>query len=74
MGQLVSNMTDGTLQKILGLWGTNIVCFFGSLILMLIASKKVRPSYSAYYLIYFAITLGVSWLLSAPRYLTVVFP
>lgn len=74
MNQLFSNITDGTLQKILGLWGTNILAFFGSLGLMIAAAKKVRPSYSFYYLVYFVITLGVTWLLSAPRYLIVVFP
>ena len=64
----------GAVQKILGLWGTNVFCFFGSLGLMIAAGKKVRPSYSCYFLVYFFITMGVTWLLSAPRYLLVAFP
>lgn len=71
---LVSNIAEGNINKVLGLWLTNIVALFGSLGLMIAASKKVRPSYSAYYLAYFVITIGVTWLLSGPRYLTVVFP
>lgn len=66
--------TVGAVHKILGLWGTNVFCFFSSLGLMIAAAKKVRPSYSVYYLVYFAITMGVTWLLSAPRYLVVAFP
>ena len=52
----------------------NLLCSFGSLALMAASAKKLRPSYTAYFLIYFAFSIGTSWLLSAPRYLGVCFP
>ncbi len=57
-----------------GLWLPNIVCFFGSLVIMLLGQKKLRASYVAYFLAYFVSSMGVTWLLSAPRYLLCVFP
>ena len=35
---------------------------------------RLRPSYGAYFLVYFAVAMGCSWLLSGPRYLAVCFP
>ena len=52
----------------------NLIACFGALYLMLRAVKEMRASYSLYFLAYFAITTGASWLLSAPRYLTVAYP
>jgi len=34
----------------------------------------IRPSYLAYFLAYYAVGMGATWLLSAPRYLTACFP
>ncbi len=52
----------------------NLIACFGALFLMLRSVKDMRASYSLYFLAYFAITTGASWLLSAPRYLTVAYP
>ena len=42
----------------------------------LIASKTtiMRPSYTAWYISYFLIAIGATWLLSAPRYLITLIP
>lgn len=72
-----------------GLWLPNLLYLLGSLGLYLYAvlrgrRKKsegtalrpyaVRPSYTVYFLLYYAVAMGATWLLSAPRYLTCAFP
>lgn len=52
----------------------NLAACFGALALMLFAVKKMRASYAVYFLVYFAVTTGASWLLSAPRYLASAYP
>lgn len=52
-----------------GLWLPNLVYGFGTLILMLFAVKRLRVEYSAWFLAYYFIAMGATWLLSAPRYL-----
>lgn len=52
-----------------GLWLPNLLYGFGSLILMLFAVKRLRVEYSAWFLAYYFIAVGATWLLSAPRYL-----
>ena len=59
---------------VLGLWMPNLICTFGSLVLMLFAAKRLRPSYTAWFLAYFVIAIGATWLLSAPRYLAALIP
>ena len=59
---------------VLGLWLPNLICTFGSLVLMLSAAKRLRPSYTAWFLAYFVIAIGATWLLSAPRYLAALLP
>ena len=34
----------------------------------------MRPAYSAWFMVYFAVSYGASWLLSGPRYVTVFWP
>lgn len=41
---------------------------------MLIAVRKLRPSYTAYFMAYYVIAIGATWLLSGPRYLLTLFP
>ena len=57
-----------------GLWLPSLIYLFGSIAILIAAQKKLRPSYVAYFLLYYAITMGATWLLSAPRYLTAAFP
>lgn len=58
----------------IGLWTANLLSIFSSLLLMLLAAKKLRPSYTAWFIAYFFIAIGATWLLSAPRYLLTCFP
>ncbi|MEA5058542.1 MAG: glycosyltransferase family 39 protein [Candidatus Pelethousia sp.] len=71
---LLTALAGGELRMVLGLFLPNLACIFGALAIMLPAVRKTRPSYTAYFLVYFAVTIGCSWLLSAPRYLAVCFP
>ncbi len=57
-----------------GLWLPNLAVGFSSLLLMLFSGKKMRPGYSAWFMFYFAVSYGTSWLLSGPRYMAVFFP
>jgi hypothetical protein len=58
----------------LGLWIPNLLACFASLVLMLFSVKKLRPSYTAWFLVYYLIAIGATWLLSAPRYLLALIP
>ena len=58
----------------LGLWLPNLLCSFGALGAAAAAGKGLRPGYTAYFLAYFALAVGATWLLSAPRYMTALFP
>lgn len=64
-----ADMTD-----FLGLWLPNLLAIFGPLALVAGAAKKIRPSYIAYFIAYFVVTVGATWLLSAPRYMAAAFP
>lgn len=57
-----------------GLWLPNLAVGFSSLLLMLLSGRKMRPGYSAWFMVYFAVSYGTSWLLSGPRYMAVFFP
>lgn len=69
----LSALRDGS-TAFYGLWLPNLVYLFGSIAILIAAQKKLRPSYVAYFIIYYAVTMGATWLLSAPRYLTAAFP
>ena len=58
-----------SITTVLGLWLPNLVCSFGSLIIMTAGAKRLRPSYTAHFIAYFFVAIGATWLLSAPRYL-----
>lgn len=57
-----------------GLWLPNLMAVFGSLVVMIFVVKTMRPSYTAWYLSYFVVSVGATWLLSAPRYLIALIP
>ena len=71
--QFVGSMVDRP-NVAAGLWGANLLSCFGSLALMLAAAKKLRPCYTAWFIGYFFMAIGATWLLSAPRYLLTLFP
>ena len=58
----------------LGLWLPNLLCAFFALGLMLVCARRLRASYTAYFISYFIVAIGATWLLSAPRYLAALFP
>ncbi len=57
-----------------GLWIPNLAALFGVLLLMIGAARKMRPSYTAWFLAYYTAAMGATWLLSAPRYLIGLLP
>lgn len=59
---------------LLGLWLPNLLCAFGALAVMLRGAKTLRASYTAWFLAYFLVAIGATWLLSGPRYLLVLPP
>ena len=71
---LLKNIITGDARMAYGLFLPNLLCAFGFLLLLLPSMKKLRPSYSGYALVYFAVAIGCTWLLSGPRYLAVCFP
>ncbi len=60
--------------NLIGMWLPNFISCFGSLVIMNITVKKLRPTYTAWFVIYYAFTIGATALLSGPRYLLVCFP
>lgn len=71
---LAAALEGNNLQQAYGLWLPNLVYLVGSLAIMIPAAGKLRPSYVAYFIAYYLVSMGATWLLSAPRYLTALFP
>ncbi len=65
---------SGNAGMLAGLWIPNLAASLASLTIMLLGAKKLRPSYTVYFIAYFAVTCGATWLLSSPRYLTACLP
>jgi len=70
----LGNIKSGELWKFSGLWLPNLVFIFGSLAAMAATVRRIRPSYTAYFIAYYVIGIGATWLLSGPRYLAALFP
>ncbi len=64
----ISSLND-SITNFWGLWLPNILAQLGSLVIMIFAAKKLRASYTAWFIAYFTVAIGATWLLSAPRYL-----
>lgn len=58
----------------LGQWLPNVTYCFISLLVMAVAAKRLRPSYSAWFIAYYFFAIGATYLLSAPRYLLAAAP
>ena len=67
-------LKNGDLKSALSLSLPNLLCAFGTLLLLFIDRKHMRLSYLIWSLVYFALSIGATWLLSGPRYLAMVFP
>ena len=61
-------------KRVFGLWLPNLLAGFGSLALILLSGKRLRPSLAAWFFPYFMLSCGVTSLLSGPRYMAVFFP
>lgn len=61
-------------EGLIGLWIPNLLCSFLSLTVMLLAARKLHAGHTAYFIGYFVVAIGATWLLSAPRYLAACFP
>jgi len=61
-------------HNLFGLWLPNLMAGFASLVFMFMAVRRLRPSYTAWFLAYYIIAIGATWLLSAPRYLIALIP
>ncbi len=72
--QAIETLAKGNIAQFSGLWVPNIAFLLGSLAVMAGMCNKLRPSYVAYFILYYALGMGASWLLSAPRYLVAAFP
>ena len=66
---LIDAIRDGNTENVLGLWLPNVVWYFGTLGLFVFTANKLRPSYASWFVGYFVIAIGATWLLSGPRYL-----
>ena len=68
------SLTTGSWRDALGLWLPNLIACFSALGLLAAAAPKLRASQTAWFLAYYIIAVGATWLLSAPRYLLVLLP
>lgn len=61
-------------DNVISLWIPGLIAVFGSLALMLCKARKLPASYTVYFLCYFAVSIGCTWLLSSVRYLCAAVP
>lgn len=64
----------GNIHNLLGLWIPNLVFDFLGLAVVALMAKRLRPSYTAWFIAYYVIAIGATWLLSSPRYLISLLP
>lgn len=64
----ISYIKANSLDTAIALWGAGSFAIFSLLLLFAFRGKKLRNSYLIYSLVYFAFSMGTTWLLSAPRY------
>ena len=60
--------------QLMGLWGPNLIALFAAPIILFFGAKRLRASYTLWAIAYYAVAIGATWLLSAPRYLLVLLP
>lgn len=57
------------IKTAISLFGFNLLFIHGALLIVALAAKKLHVSYTGYFIAYYVLTIGATWLLSAPRYL-----
>ena len=70
----LSYAKTGKVEELLSLSLPNLICCFGTLGLLCLDRKRMRLSYLIWMLVYYALSVGATWLLSGPRYLGMLFP
>ncbi len=70
---LAGTAAGGNFHDFFGLWLPNIVSSLAALLIMTAAVRRLRPSYTAFFIVYYVVAIGTTWLLSAPRYLAAMF-
>lgn len=68
--EMIKRLAEGDAETALGLWLPNLLYIFGALAVFVATARELRTSYVLYFAAYFAVSIGATWLLSAPRYLT----
>ena len=68
------NYLKSDMNGFVSLWLPQIIAIFGVLALMLWGARKLPASYTVYFLLYFAVSVGCTWLLSSVRYLSAGIP
>lgn len=71
---LLRCLRSGSWRDALGLWLPNLIACFAALGLLAAPAPKLRASQTAWFLAYYIVAVGATWLLSAPRYLLVLLP
>ena len=61
-------------SRLMGLWLPNLTAVFASLAILIAGAKRLRASYTLWAIAYYAVAIGATWLLSAPRYLAALLP
>ena len=67
-------LNNGDLKSVLSLSLPNLLCSYAALGLLCIDRNEMQLSYLLWGLVYFALSIGATWLLSGPRYLAMLFP
>lgn len=71
---LIKSVQELNADNAVVLWGSQLFMIFGALIIMIFAAKKLPAAYTVYFLCYFAVSVGCTWLLSSVRYLSACLP
>ncbi len=67
-------LISGNHRMALGLWLPNLIAVLSAPVILLFGVRKLRPSNTAYFLVYYIVCMGATWLLSAPRYCLGCYP
>lgn len=70
---LSTSFTDKP-ENFYSLWLPNLLAIFGSLAIMIPKARKLPAAYTVFFLCYFAVSVGCTWLLSPVRYLCAALP
>ena len=70
----LSSAAEGDFRQLLGLWLPNLTALFAVPVILCTGVRRLRASYIAWGIAYYTVAVGATWLLSAPRYMTVLLP